>query len=62
MLVGRGTMMETQIENGIWKRISEKFKTFRDELKKDSVVSNPQKPVDCCNPPVPPSTDHKLKK
>ena len=53
-------MMETQIENGIWKRIGEKLKMFREDLKKDSVVSNPQKPVDCCNPPVPPSTEQKL--
>ena len=51
--------METQVENSIWRRISEKFKTFREELKKDSVASNPRKPVDCCNPPVPPGMDIK---
>jgi len=54
--------METQVENSVWKRIGEKFKTFREELKKDSVASNPRKPVDCCNPPVAPGTDRKLKK
>jgi len=55
-------MMETQVENSVWKRIGEKFKTFREELKKDSVASNPRKPVDCCNPPEPPRTDYNLKK
>ena len=54
--------METQIENGIRKRIGERLKTFREELKKDSVASNPRKPVDCCNPPEPPRIVHKLKK
>ncbi len=54
--------METQVENSIWRRFSEKFKTFREELKKDSVASNPRKPVDCCNPPVAPQIDQKLKK
>ena len=54
-------MMETQIENGIWKRIGEKLKIFREDLKKDSVVSNPQKPVDCCNPPVASKMDIKPK-
>ena len=54
--------MEIQVEESIWKRISEKFKVFREELKKDSVASNPRKPVDCCNPPVPPGTDTKLSK
>jgi len=53
--------MEIQVEDSIWKRISEKFKVLREELKKDSVASNPRKPVDCCNPPVPPATDHKPK-
>jgi len=54
--------METQVENSVWRRFSEKFKTFREELKKDSVASNPRKPVDCCNPPVPPRMDNELKK
>lgn len=54
--------METQVEESIWRRISEKFKAVREELRKDSVASNPQKPVDCCHPPVPPVTDQKLKK
>lgn len=54
--------METQVENSILRRISKKFRTFREELKKDSVASNPRKPVDCCNPPVSPKMDHKLKK
>ena len=54
--------METQVENSIWRRFNEKFKMFREELKKDSVASNPRKPVDCCNPPEPPRIDHELKK
>ena len=54
--------MEAQREEGLLKKIRKKFKRFREELKKDSVASNPEKPVDCCNPPVAPSTDHKLKK
>lgn len=54
--------METHGEERLWKRIHRKLEKFREELKKDSVGSNPQKPVDCCNPPVPPVTDHKLKK
>jgi hypothetical protein len=55
-------MMETQIENSIWRRFSEKLKMFREELKKDSVASNPRKPVDCCNPPVAPRIEQNLKK
>ena len=54
--------MDAQREEGIWQRINDKFKTFREELKKDSVADNLRKPVDCCNPPVPPRVDHKLKK
>jgi hypothetical protein len=54
--------MGTRVEDSIWKRISDQFKVFREELKKDSVASNPRKPVDCCNPPMPPATeDHKRK-
>ncbi len=55
-------MMEVHREEGFWKRFGEKFKTIREELKKDSVASNPRKPVDCCNPPVAPKIDQKLKK
>lgn len=54
--------METPREEGFWKKVGEKFKVVREELKKDSVASNPQKPVDCCNPPVPPKMDHQIKK
>jgi len=53
--------MEIHRKDNFWKRISKKFKVFREELKKDSVASNPRKPVDCCNPPIPPATDHKRK-
>ncbi len=54
--------METQREESFWNKMHRKFDNLREELKKDSVASNPRKPVDCCNPPVPPETDHKLKK
>jgi len=54
--------MEIQVEKSVWKRFSEKFREFREELKRDSVASNPRKPVDCCNPPEPPNTEQKLKK
>ena len=54
--------METHRDEGIWRRIGDKFKTFRDELKKDSVAANPRKPVDCCNPPVALKTEQKPKK
>lgn len=54
--------MEPQREESFWNKMHRKFDNLREELKKDSVASNPRKPVDCCNPPVPPETDHKLKK
>ena len=54
--------MEIHVEKSVWKRLGEKFKMVREDLKKDSVASNPRKPVDCCNPPVPPGTEHKIKK
>ena len=53
--------METQKEENFWKWLHQKFDTFLEELKKDSVASNPRKPVDCCNPPVPPKMDIKPK-
>jgi hypothetical protein len=54
--------MDASGEAGIWKRIGDKFKAFREELQKDSVAANPRKPVDCCNPPVALKTEQKLKK
>ena len=54
--------METHVEESIWKRIGEKFRVFKEELKKDSVASNPRKPVDCCNPPVLPGSEKKTGK
>jgi hypothetical protein len=54
-------MMDVHREEGFWKRFGGKFKMIREELKRDSVASNPHKPVDCCNPPVPPRADQKLK-
>jgi len=46
--------MESREEKGLWKKIGKNVrKTFQD-LKEDSVAHNPTKPVDCCNPPVPP--------
>ncbi|MGD8352564.1 MAG: hypothetical protein PVJ01_00240 [Pseudomonadota bacterium] len=55
--------METYTEGeSFWRRMQRKLEKFREDLKKDSVGSNPVKPVDCCNPPVPPETENKLKK
>ena len=54
-------VMEIHVEKSVWKRLGEKFKMVREDLKKDSVASNPRKPVDCCNPPVPPVTENKIK-
>jgi len=54
--------MEVHREEGIFKRFGEKLKEFREELRKDSVASNPRKPVDCCNPPEQLKTGEKLKK
>jgi hypothetical protein len=53
--------VETTSKKGIFRRLREGVNKTLEELKEDSVASNPRKPVDCCNPPVPPRTDHKLK-
>jgi hypothetical protein len=53
--------VETKSKKGVFRRLREGVnKTFA-ELKADSVASNPRKPVDCCNPPVPPRSDSKSK-
>ena len=39
-------------EKSFWKRGWKSLIRFREELEKDSVASNPRKPVDCCNPPA----------
>ena len=39
-------------EQGLWKRIKGRIKWVFEELKEDSVGQNPEKPIDCCNPPV----------
>jgi hypothetical protein len=44
--------MEDRKEEGFWKQVNEKVNRFFEELKEDSVASNPRRPVDCCNPPV----------
>ncbi|UCF31536.1 MAG: hypothetical protein JSV26_03750 [bacterium] len=49
--------MEARKENSFWKRINSSVKRIFEELKEDSVASNPKKPVDCCNPPVVPKLD-----
>ena len=53
--------METNKETGTWKRVKKSVNRFFEELKAESVASNPRKPVDCCNPPVPPHTQTKSK-
>ena len=59
----RRAMMEYE-KKGLWKRVRESLQRFREGLEKDSVASNPRKPVDCCNPPVAektvPGNDHKV--
>ena len=52
--------METHKEEGFWKRVNANVHRFFEELKEESVASNPRKPVDCCNPPTPPQTQQKL--
>jgi len=46
--------MEPKEEKGLFKRIGKSVKKTLQDLKEDSVAHNPSKPVDCCNPPVPP--------
>lgn len=53
--------VETTSKKGLFKRLRDGVNKTLMELKADSVASNPRKPVDCCNPPVPPRTDQKLK-
>ena len=53
--------METRREERFWERVNKNVHRFFEELKEESVASNPRKPVDCCNPPVPPHTQQKLK-
>ena len=45
--------METQsTKEGFWTRINRKLHIIREDLKKDSVASNPVEPVCCSKPPV----------
>ncbi len=46
--------MEPKEEKGLFKKIGKSVKKTLQDLKEDSVAHNPAKPVDCCNPPVPP--------
>jgi len=39
-------------EGGFWKRLKNNARRVREELKEDSVASNPKDPADCCKPPV----------
>jgi hypothetical protein len=52
--------VETTSKKGIFRRLREGMSKTLEELKADSVASNPRKPVDCCNPPVPPGSDRKF--
>jgi hypothetical protein len=51
--------METRKDDGFWKWVNESVTRILKELNEDSVANNPRKPVDCCNPPVPPRTGMK---
>ena len=53
--------METHREEGFWKRVNRSVKRVLEEMKEDSVANHPRKPVDCCNPPVPPRTEKSSK-
>jgi hypothetical protein len=35
----------------LFRNISEKVQKIKEDLKSESVGQNPEKPVDCCNPP-----------
>ena len=53
--------METRREERFWERVNKNVHRFFEELKEESVASNPRKPVDCCNPPTSSKTGQKLK-
>ena len=38
--------------NGMWSRIKGRIRWVYEELREDSVARNPEKPIDCCNPPI----------
>ena len=52
--------MDTRKEDTFWKWVNESVTRILEELKEDSVASNPRKPVDCCNPPTPPRLKQKI--
>ena len=51
--------MGTKSRKNIWKRLIGRARWVLEELREDSVLANPQKPVDCCNPPVSHGTHRK---
>jgi len=53
--------MKAHKEDGLWRWVNENVTRILEDLKKNSVASNPRKPVDCCNPPVLPRERQKLK-
>ncbi len=57
----RRLIMETHKEEGFWKRVNANVHRFFEELKEESVASNPRKPVDCCNPPTSSKIGQKFK-
>ncbi|MDF1536035.1 MAG: hypothetical protein P1S46_05960 [bacterium] len=53
--------VETTGKKGFLRRFREGVSKTLEDLKEDSVAGNPRKPVDCCNPPVPPRSGHNIK-
>jgi len=43
--------MRSDKKRGLLRRAREGIIRFFEDLKKDSISQNPEKPVDCCNPP-----------
>ncbi len=55
--------MEKREEKSLFKKIGRNIRKTLDDLKEDSVGHNPTKPVDCCNPDLPPKkTDDSIGK
>ena len=43
--------MRTDKSRGLLRKAREGIRRFFEDLKKESISQNPEKPIDCCNPP-----------
>lgn len=43
--------MRTDKRRGLLQKAREGIRRLFEDLKKDSISQNPEKPIDCCNPP-----------